>query len=171
MMLVFVRDPCKTRRTMPPMSPTLPLSRLLARASAHLSLTNQEMGQRYRSSRNTVGRWLAGRSTPTPAVIVQIARDVFPIDAALAAGLAGAVNETLETLGLVTPPPPPPPPPGRSLGHLADMVLCAAAETVGQPPGALRPLLVTAFERASAIGLGVEEVLAGLRAGGPKAGT
>jgi hypothetical protein len=100
---------------------------------------------------------------------------VFPLDAELAADLALAAEETLETLGLVAspapPPPPPAPPPGPSLRHLADTVLCAVAESVEQSPSALRPLLVTAFERADAVGLSVQEVLKGLREGGAEAKT
>jgi hypothetical protein len=153
---------------MPQTSPVPPLKSLLARATAALNLTNHEMGKRFYASRNTVGRWQKGTSEPAPGTVLDIARAVFPANAELAADLALSAGETLETLGLVVPlPAAAPAPRGPSLPHLADMVLCAVAEAGNQSPSALRPLLVTAFERADAVGLSVKDVLAGLRAGGP----
>jgi hypothetical protein len=54
-----------------------------------------------------------------------------------------------------------PPPPLHPL--VAETVLCAAVEVARQPPHDVRPILIAAFERAKVVGLGVEEVLRGLR--------
>jgi hypothetical protein len=68
----------------------------------------------------------------------------------LAAELAAAAGQTLESLGIVKPAPPPAPPPLPPMPrHLsADAVVCVAAEGMGLAPGAVRGALVAAFRRA-----------------------
>ena len=154
-----------------PRSPQPPLPGLLAMAQLKLGHTQSTMGKQYGASRNTVRRWQTGHSQPLPTTIVQVARDVYEQDPALAEQIAGALGHSLAALGIGAPapqpaPPPPPPPAAPSpmmVRHLADGVLLAVAELDDRPASALRPLVVAAFERAAAVGLSVDEVLAGLR--------
>ncbi len=84
-----------------------------------------------------------------------------PPIATFASELAAHHRETLATLGLVAPAAVVAP--RVALSHLVDSVVCAAADAVSQPPAALRPSLIAAFERAQAVGLSVDELVKGLR--------
>jgi DNA-binding XRE family transcriptional regulator len=137
---------------------------LLVRGQHALGMTQETLGQALGASRRTVSRWTALRSSLTDTTMAKLARLVHSRDAALAAEVARALGETLETLGIVTPAPPaPPPPPARATptppsGHLGSAIVCAAAEAMDLSPRTLRPALFAAFKCARELGLSVEAV-------------
>jgi len=142
---------------------------LLVRAAIALGLTQEGLGELLGASRRTVQRWQAGRTSPEVREFKELARHVYAADAQLAAEIAVACHETLESLGLVAPKPPvvavvdaPPP---RPSPLVVDAVVCAAADAVGGTPASVRAVLLAAFERAAARGLTAEEGVAGLRRG------
>ncbi len=100
---------------------------------------------------------MRGGPTLTPSDYAKLAADVYPHDRAFAAELAAAAGTTLVALGLESPPNR-----GVTKVHLADSVLCAAAEAMHAPPDAMRPALVAALERIVALGLTADEVLSGM---------
>jgi transcriptional regulator with XRE-family HTH domain len=146
----------------------------MQRAQDLLRVSQAVLAHRYGVSRNTLHNWLYGKAVPKRESVLQLAEDVFAVDPDLAEELAAHVGETLERLGLVEPPSAAPPaanvtaPQSLSAArvrHLADSVLLSVAEKLDRSPNTLRPLLITAFERADAVGLTVQEVLRGLREG------
>jgi len=146
---------------------------LMAKAQSVLRITQAELGALAGSSKRTAQRWAAGQAPVYEWHLAKLAGHVHPHDAALAAEIAAAAGETLESLGIVEPPPPPPPapppgppPPPPMPRHLAaDAVVCVAAEGMGLAPGAVRGALVAAFRRARELGLSLAEVEQALGAG------
>ena len=51
-----------------------------------------------------------------------------------------------------------PPSPTYDVAHLVDSIVCAAAESIDGSPRAIRPAVKAAFDRAAALGLGLELV-------------
>ena len=152
------------------------LRALIEHARSRLGETQAGFAIRVDSSKRTVSRWQTGRSTPASFQLVRIAREVYPLDGALAVALATAAGTDLLATGIEVPepprvevaePPPAPPPkparPGASVEHLVDSVLCAAAAAVLTTPQAIRPAIAAAFERAIAVGLTPEEVSSALQ--------
>jgi transcriptional regulator with XRE-family HTH domain len=135
---------------------------LLLDASRALVLSQRDVADLVGVSRSTVQRLTAGRARLSHRQLSVLAKATFPKDQALAARAASLAGTTLEALGLVAPRPPPETvaaPPGASLGpHVADSVLCAAAEAMKVPPQDVRPILRAAFARARDLGLTVEMV-------------
>jgi DNA-binding XRE family transcriptional regulator len=143
------------------------IAALLTQSQHTLGLTQETLGQLLGVSRTTMNRWQRrGGTKLLPSQLATLAGELVPADRDLASRLAAHHHETLETLGLVAPAPPPAPAvvaPRVALPHLVDSVVCAAADAVSQPPAALRPSLIAALERAQAVGLSVDELVAGLR--------
>jgi hypothetical protein len=137
----------------------MPVTELLHKAQMALQLSQGELGTRLGASVRTGQRWAVGLSTPIAPHFHRLAREIFPLDRALAAEAAAHGGTTLVELGLV-PPPPPPPSPDR----IVDSVVCAAAEAIDVMPGAVRPALLAAFTRAREIGLTMDVMEAALRA-------
>jgi hypothetical protein len=135
-----------------------------------LLLTQRTLAKLIGSSRSTIQRFHAGRARLSRTQLEVLAGAVYPQNRALAARAAALAGTTLQALGLEAPPPPPrvdppPPPPSPPLPpplppspHIADSVLCAAAEAMNLPPQAVRAMLRAAFVRARELGLTVETV-------------
>jgi hypothetical protein len=140
--------------------PNRPTRALVARAQAALGMTHREFGETLGASERTALRWAAGRSSVGVPSLRALARLVYPRDPALAAELAEATSATLESLGIVAPPAPP----AVDASVLADAVVCAAADALSMPPGAVRRGLLAAFGRARELGLGVGDVERALEA-------
>jgi DNA-binding XRE family transcriptional regulator len=135
-----------------------------------LSLNQRTLAELLQVSSRTVQRWDAGTSTPAMVDWHAMARAAHPVDPALAERLAAAGGTSLKTLGLVpesppaaTPSPPELPPaatpsPAYELRHLADAVVCAAAESIDATPHAIRTALIAAFRRARQMRLTTEDM-------------
>lgn len=138
------------------------IGQLLWDARQALSLNQQTLAEFLGISSRTVQRWDARESAPTNSDLHKLARAVHPINPELAARLAKEGSSSLEELGIVRPPDPPPPAPAPQpayeLAHLADGVVCAAAESMGLTPLAIRPALLAAFRRAREMHLTVEQM-------------
>ena len=149
---------------------------LLTLAQGATGMSQEAFGRELGVSRRTMIRWQQGGQGPSIEGWADIVRLVYPHDAALAARIAGEMEETLVSLGVVAPAPlapaiaphaiaPAKPP--TSPRALADSIVCAAAEAVAMTPQALRPALVAAFDRAALVGLDVDEVRDALKVAAP----
>jgi transcriptional regulator with XRE-family HTH domain len=135
-----------------------PVTALLVLARQALGMTQEQFGLALGVSHRTASRWEAGQSTPVPAEVSKLAAMVYPKDSKLAAELAAAASETLESLGIVAPLGPPAPPPPLPTPLLVDSVVCAAADALDAAPMTLRGALFAAFRRARELRLSVDEV-------------
>jgi hypothetical protein len=131
---------------------TTDLHRLAVRAQMALGLTQARFGALLGVSARTGHRWAVGKSVMTEFDLRRLAGHLVKVDRALAKEVANAGRTTLEDLGLVEPVKPFVP----SADHVADSVVCVAAETMGVTPGAVRVALAAAFTRAREVGLSVE---------------
>jgi transcriptional regulator with XRE-family HTH domain len=134
---------------------------LLSETRSALNLTQVELARLIGVSRSTGQRLDAGRASLSQAQYFQLAKAVYPRDAALAAQLASRGGTTLEALGLV---PPVTPTPATSPAQLAESVLCAAAEAMDLSPRLVRVGLLAAMARARELGVSNEVIEAALRA-------
>jgi len=142
------------------------LPAVLGDARRALGMTQAQLADLLGSSKRTVQRWETSRAHPYAPDLTKLARHVHPHDAEVAAELAAAMGQTLESLGLVVPPPPPPPlqpplpagPPPMPRHLAVDAVVCVASEALGAVPNAVRGVLLAAFRRARELGLSCEEV-------------
>lgn len=133
---------------------------LVARVRATLVLSQAELAARIGSSRRTVQRWEAERSTPAPWELQRMADHVRSLDAELAAQLDALAPRP----AAVAPPPvavepPAPPPPPIPMPVLVDSVVCAAAEAMSVTPQAIRPAVLAAFGRALDARLSAQDVV------------
>ena len=138
---------------------------LFIQAQHALHVNQEQLGRHLGASKRTVSRWVARRASPTITQVTKLAKLVFPTDPALAAQLAVAADETLESLGLVVPPlPPPVAPPAPELPRrlIVQAVVCAAADALEAPPAKVRPAVLAAFRVARELGMSVEQVEAAL---------
>jgi hypothetical protein len=146
---------------------------LIQRILQATRMTQRELGELLGYDRRTIVRWVARGTTLLPSHCEKLATACHPHDRALAGYLAGRAGKTLVDLGLEKPaarvpaPAPQTPAPARaraqpSARHMVDSVVCSAAEAMQMTPQAARPGLLAAFERASALGMTVDEVLAAL---------
>jgi hypothetical protein len=124
---------------------------LFIRAQLALGLSQRALGESLGVSLRTVSRWTREGPNLREDQFHDLARRVFPRDAELAAQLARAGHESLESLGIVAPSP-------RSLAAvplraLVDAVVCSAAEALGSSPGPMRSALLAALQRARQLGL------------------
>ena len=146
------------------------VSGTLCKVQSTLVMSQRQLGELLGCSRRTIIRYVQHGARLTADQWIAMARACHPRDPALAAVLAEQAGQTLVSLGLERPPPPPPPPPAPvrpapSSKHLVDSIVCAAAEAMQTTPQAMRPALVAAFERALAVGMSADEVLAAMTAG------
>lgn len=121
-------------------------------------MSQTDLGRMFGVARGAIARWERGgiaRFTPEQARI--LARAVAPTDAVLASEIAASTGMTIEALGIAMP--------SKSMSDrgfvhrlLADAIVCAAAEVLGQPPAAVRPGLLAAFERAVAANMSAADV-------------
>ena len=131
-------------------------------------MSQAEFGPALGWSHRTAVRWDRGRAVPPEDSLHKLASLLAPVDRDLAAEVAVAAGETLESLGLAPKPVVPPvvekAGPRVTNGDLTDAVVCSVSDASDLPPRALRPLLHAAFARARALGLTVEQVEEALRA-------
>jgi DNA-binding XRE family transcriptional regulator len=124
-----------------------------------LSLNQRTLAELLQVSSRTVQRWDAGTSAPAMLDWYAMARAAHPVDPALAERLAAAGGTSLKALGLVAElPPAATPSTAYELRHLADAVVCAAAESIDATPHAIRTALLAAFRRARQMRLTVEDM-------------
>ena len=140
-----------------PAQPSIPSLLMEARRAL---LQSQEMqGQMLGVSRRTVIRWDAGQSAPLRSQLAELARAVYAKDADLAARLASAAGESLDSIGLDEAAwvGMPSGAQGASLRLecVVDAIVCSAAEAMDAPPSAVRRSLLAAFKRADELGLTV----------------
>ncbi len=152
-----------------PVFPNRPTRALVTRAQLTLGMTHRKFGEALRASERTAARWAAGQAEVTVSQLRTLAALVHPRDAALAAELAAAASETLESLGIVVPvpapppaapaPAPAPPAPARALApHLvADLVVYAAADAAGVLPAVARAALLAAVAPPRELDLTLED--------------
>jgi hypothetical protein len=145
-----------------------PIRQVLGDARHMLVMSQREFGYAVGASHRSAVRWDAGEATPAEHHLRRLAGLLYPRDHALAAEVAAAIDETLESLGLEAPPPPPPPPPAPSLPtlgpeDLVEIVVLAAVEHTGAAPAAARQWLHAVFKRACDIGLTTEAAERALR--------
>jgi transcriptional regulator with XRE-family HTH domain len=131
-----------------------PASPLLAAARLALGVTQEELGEALGASQRTVQRWEAGSSSPSPDTMCDLARRVYPVDAGLAAQIAGSAGESLGSLGLAATDPAG----GASKDVVRDAILCVAADAMNVAPAVARAGLAAAFVRARALGVAAAEL-------------
>ena len=148
---------------------------LLMAGRGAAGMKQTEWGDLLGVSARTVIRLENGQGATTPMMLYQAARAVYPFNRELAARIAEAGSSSVVALGLEdesapvhAPPPSEPvliasepaslPALKPAMHHLVDSVICAAAESMGQPPQALRPALFAACARAREIGLTLEDL-------------
>ncbi len=146
---------------------------LFLRVRTTLHLSQQKLGDLIGYSRRTIIRAEQRGKFLLPGTWEKLATACHPRDPALAEELAARAGRTLVDMGLEGAPPPVLPAPSLpapsrpttpSSKHMADSIVCAAAEAMQLPPHGIRPALVAAFERAFALGMSAEEVLKGMAA-------
>ena len=146
---------------------------VLTDARRALGMSQKQFGYAIGASHRTAARWDAGQATPAYHHLRQLAVLLHPHDRALAAEVGGAIDETLESLGLEAPLPAPPAPlppaPALRPEDLVEIVVLAAVEHSGAAPAAARQWLHAVFKRAHEIGLSTEIAERALRPGAPPA--
>lgn len=146
---------------------------LLIHARQALGMTQKQFGMALGASHRTASRWEGGQSYPYGSELTELAALVYPKDASLAAELAAAKGQTLESLGIVAPPAPAPaapPPPPLPVRLLVDSVVCAAADALETAPVTLRVALLAAFRRARELRLSIDDVESALAPAATPAG-
>ena len=149
---------------------------ILGEARRALGMSQEKFGYAIGSSHRSAVRWDAGRARPADHHLRTLAGLLHPVERALAAEVAAAIDETLESLGLEAPrppappgPPTPPPPPALRPEDLIEIVVLAAVEQAGLAPATARQGLYAVFKRAREIGLTVEVAEKALRPAAPPA--
>ena len=122
-------------------SPNRPTGQLASKAARALGMSQREFGDLLGVSRRTAARYMWGDNTLSVSNLHKLARLIHPRDPALAAELAEAASETLESLGIVKAVVP-------SKPLIADAVVCVAAEALDASPRAVRAAIHAAFKRA-----------------------
>ena len=130
---------------------------LIVQAQHALGLSQGKLGEKLGTSKRTVSRWTSGGS-PTMKQVQTLARLVHPVNPDLAASLAEATGETLESLAIVAKPVPPAAPPPPSPRVVVQAVVCAAADALQATPAAVRPAVLAAFRAARELRMSVEDV-------------
>jgi hypothetical protein len=131
---------------------------------AAMGMNQREIGEFLGYSRRTIVRWTrSGISGATDADWCKMARAVHAKNPELARQAAKAAGETLESLGLVTQAREPARPP-LTTADRADLAVYAAAEAMATSPQAVRPALLAALDRMTAVGLASDELREALRA-------
>ncbi len=135
-----------------------PVTHLLVSARHAAGLSQDKVAQVMGLSKRTISRWEVGRASPSADNACTLARLVYPYNAAIAAELAAAASESLESLGLVTAPAPPPAPPPLPSHLVVDAIVCVAADALAATPSTVRGALHAAFKRARELRLSMEDV-------------
>ena len=141
---------------------------LMAAIMTALNLNSRELGELLGVSSRTITRYWKRGGTILPSKAAEIARKVHPVDRALATQLAALGGTTLADLGLDTAPAVRAP--AALHRHVVDAVVGVAAEAMQTTPQAVRAAVTAAFERALALGMTAEEVLAALAPARPAKG-
>lgn len=130
-------------------------------------MSQETFGYAIGSSHRSAVRWDAGQATPAAAHLHTLARLLYPQNRALAAEVADAADETLESLGLEAPPPASPPsavaPAAPRAEDLVDVLVLKAVEISESPPASMRPLLHAVFQRGCEVGLTMQAAERALR--------
>lgn len=142
--------------------PGMTFGEMLFRVQSVLRINQKELAGVLECSERTVNRYYGRGGVLTPETYAKLATACHPHDRTLAAHLADRGGHTLESLGLERPAAPAPPPvvappvaprPAPSASHLADSIVCAAAEALDASPRTMRPALRAALERMVALGM------------------
>jgi hypothetical protein len=149
-----------------------PLSRLLIESRWALGIPSQgALGEKLGASRRTGQRWERSESHPMSWHLQDLARLVYPKNAALAAEVAAAAGTSVQALGLTPPPAPPaavaPKPTVPTAVVQVDSLVLTAADAMDTTSRVVRPVLYAAFARARELGLTVEVVEEILRPADP----
>ncbi len=142
------------------------LGETLAVVQKTLRINQRQLAELLQCSERTVNRYYGGGGYISPSTYARLATACHPHDRAVAAHLAERGGQTLESLGLERPAAPPAPapaaPPTPAPAHLADSIVCAAAEALDASPRTMRPAVRAALERMVALGMTAGEVLAAM---------
>jgi len=138
---------------------------VLGEARRKLGMSQRKFGYAIGSSHRSAVRWDAGKATPAQHHLQKLARLLHPVDRDLAAEVANAAGEALESLGLEAPAPVAPAPAALALGpdDLIDIVVLSAVELSGATPAAARAWLHAAFKRGHELGLTMDAAERALR--------
>jgi hypothetical protein len=146
--------------------PGMTVAETLARVQTTLRVTQKKLAEVLQCSERSVSRYYDRGGYIGPSGYARLATACHPHDRALAAYLAERGGQTLESLGLERPVAPAAPAPvakpSASGPHLADSIVCAAAEALDASPRTMRPALRAALERMVALGMTAGEVLAAM---------
>jgi len=160
---------CRGRATRCPMTaaiPGMPFEEMLYRVQGALKINQNRLAEMLGCSPRTVYRYYARGGQLSPRSCATLATACHPHDRALAAHVAERGGHTLESLGLERPvapvAPAAAPPPLPAGPHLADSIVCAAAEALDASPRTMRPALRAALERMVALRMTAAEVLEAL---------
>ncbi len=127
-------------------------------------MSQRQFGPAVGSSHRSAVRWDGGGSTPGAHHLHNLARLLDPRDRALAAEVADASGQTLETLGLETAADP-----LVSKVNLVDLLVLTAVEQSGSLPAAVRPWLHAIMKRGVELRLTMEAAEEALRPAAPEA--
>jgi transcriptional regulator with XRE-family HTH domain len=151
-------------------APRRTIARILIDARMALKMSQAQFGAALGSSKRTASRWDTGRSTPVPEALQRLAALLAPAHRGLADEVAGAMGQTLVSLGLETQAP------AAAAGAApvsqrdrVDLVVLAAVEGSGLLPSAVRAVLHAAVKRARELGLSIDAIDDALKPG-PRAG-
>jgi hypothetical protein len=141
----------------------MPFGEMLYRVQKALHINQKELAGMLQCSERTVSRYYDRGGELSPAGYATLATACHPHDRDLAVHVAQRGGHTLESLGLEHPPVPPAPAPAlqpaASPAHLADSIVCAAAEALDASPRTIRPAVRAALERMVALGMTASAVL------------
>ncbi|HEY6459632.1 MAG TPA: hypothetical protein VIY73_05750 [Polyangiaceae bacterium] len=163
---------------MPPAPPTMTFQQLMVALIETLHVNSVGLAQVLGVSPRTITRYWKRGGSLAPSTAAELARHVHPLNRALAVELAAHSGRTLVELGIEAPPAPPAPPPATPPAprapavlhrHVVDAVVAVAAEAMQATPQAVRGAVMAAFERAVALGMTAEEVLAAMAPAAPSA--
>jgi transcriptional regulator with XRE-family HTH domain len=128
---------------------------LLGRARLALHESQTDFGARFGVSKRTIIRWEAAASVPFDLATVRaLAQAVYPRDPEVASEIAAEAGHTLASFGIA---PAVAPSPERM-----DRVVLAAAEAADVSPVTIRRALTAALDRATSLGLSLDEMRATL---------
>jgi hypothetical protein len=142
---------------------------MLARIQKALHVNQRELAAVLGCSARTVSRYYGGGGSFTPTTYAKLAKACHPNDPVLAAHLAQQAGVTLEALGIGVTPAAPVIVVAPATPHLADSIVCAAADALDASPRTIRPALVAALERMKALGMSAADALDALRPSPAKA--
>lgn len=126
-------------------------------------MSQAEFGMAVGSSHRSAVRWDGGGSVPGDDHLCTLARLLYPHDRSLAAEVADAARETLESLELEAPADP-----MKANVNLVDLLVLTAVEHSGSLPAAVRPWLHAVMKRGIELGLTMEAAEQALRPESPE---